>query len=158
VARILGAKGLAGAVRLESLTDRPERLTVGAALFLEGETAPRRVRQAELGGKVPVVALEGIDTRESAEALAGQYLEVDRDDLPAGSFYWDQIVGLRVTDEAGAELGDVVEVFRAGENEVYRVTDAEGGELLLPALRDVIREIDLGAGRMIVRYEAEEVR
>jgi 16S rRNA processing protein RimM len=55
-------------------------------------------------------------------------------------------------------LGSVVEVFRAGENEVYRVEAPGQPDLLLPALRDVIRAIDLGQGTMTVRYEAEEVR
>jgi ribosomal 30S subunit maturation factor RimM len=50
----------------------------------------------------------------------------------------------------------VVEVFRAGENEVYRI-EGPSGELLVPALRDVVRSIDLASGRIVVRYEAEEV-
>jgi 16S rRNA processing protein RimM len=61
-----------------------------------------------------------------------------------------------VTDEAGSELGEVVEIFRAGENEVYRI-EGPGGELLVPALRDVVRSIDLSARRMVVRYETEVV-
>ena len=52
----------------------------------------------------------------------------------------------------------MVEVFRAGENEVYRVEAGSGEELLLPALREVVLAIDLEAGTMTVRYEAEEVR
>jgi ribosomal 30S subunit maturation factor RimM len=52
----------------------------------------------------------------------------------------------------------VVEVFRAGENEVYRVESEGRPDLLLPALREVIRDIDIEAGSMIVRYESEEVR
>ena len=157
-ARIIGPKGLSGAVRLEVLTDRSDRLTPGSALFVEGETAPRRIREVELGGRVPVVRLEGVDDREQAAALIGRYLEVDAEPLPAGQYYWHQLIGLRVSDEAGYELGRVVEVFRAGENEVYRVEADGQPELLLPALRDVIREIDLEAGTMTVRYEAEEVR
>jgi 16S rRNA processing protein RimM len=50
----------------------------------------------------------------------------------------------------------LVEVFRAGENEVYRI-EGPDGELLIPALREVVRSIDLSAGRMVVRYDAEEV-
>jgi 16S rRNA processing protein RimM len=157
-ARVVGAKGLAGAVRVEVLTDRPERLTPGALLYLEGEAEPRRVAEAETGGRHPVIRLEGVERREQAEALNGRYLEVDPEPLPEGSFYWHQIVGLRVLDEAGTDLGAVVEVFRAGENEVYRVESDGGSELLLPALRDVVRAIDLEAGTMIVRYEMEEVR
>jgi 16S rRNA processing protein RimM len=154
---VLGAKGLAGAFRIESLTDVPGRIVVGASLFLEGEEHPRRVTDVQAGGRVPVVALEGISDRDAAEALAGRYLEVAAEPLPDGSWYWHEIVGLQVVDEGGTPLGSVVEVFRAGENEVYRI-DGPGGELLVPSLRDVVREVDVAAGRMIVRWEPEEVR
>ncbi len=145
-------------MRLEVLTDRDDRLTVGAALFVEGEDAPRRIHEVERGGRVPVVRLEGVERREQAEALSGRYLEVEAEPLPAGQYYWHQLVGLRVTDEDGRELGRVVEVFRAGENEVYRVEADDRPELLLPSLHEVVREIDLEAGTMTVRYESEEVR
>lgn len=156
VARILGAKGLVGAFRVEPLTDRRERLEVGSLLFLEGEQRPRRVTVSEPGGRMPVLALEGIGDRPQAEALGGRYLEAVVEPLPAGTYYWHEIVGLRVSDAQGAELGTVVEVFRTGENEVYRV-EGPAGELLLPATHDVVRSIDLDAGRMTVTYEAEEV-
>ena len=157
MARILGAKGLAGAVRVEPLSDNPERLLVGALLFLEGEDSPRAVRRYEPGGRSPAVTLDGIETREGAESLIGRYLEVEAEPLPEGTYYWHQLVGLRVTDEAGVSLGAVAEVFRAGENEVYRIEGPEG-ELLVPGLREFVRSIDLGAQVMVVRYEVEEVR
>jgi 16S rRNA processing protein RimM len=156
-ARIVGAKGLAGAVRIEMLTDWPEHLAAGALVFVEGEDQPRVVRELQVAGRVPVLALDAVDSREAAEALIGRYLEVEAAQLPEGSFYWHQLVGLRVVGEAGALLGQLVEVFRAGENEVYRVEREDGGELLLPAVREVIREIDVAAGTMVVRYEIEEV-
>ena len=89
-------------MRLELLTDRDDRLTVGAALFVEGEddAAPDR-RGGAAGGRVPVVRLEGVERREQAEALSGRYLEVEAEPLPAGHYYWHQLVGLRVTDEDG---------------------------------------------------------
>jgi 16S rRNA processing protein RimM len=154
---VLGAKGLAGAVRVEPLTDAPDRLVPGAMLFLEGESIPRRLTDVESGGRVPVVSLEGIADRGAAEALIGRYLEVEAEPLPAGSWYWHEIVGLQVCDEAGTPLGRVVEVFRAGENEVYCI-EGPGGELLVPALRDVVREIDVAGGSMTIRWEPEEVR
>lgn len=77
--------------------------------------------------------------------------------MPEGTYYWHQLIGLAVVDEAGLPLGQVAEVFRAGENEVYRV-EGDAGELLIPALSEFVREIDLEAGRMTVRYESEEVR
>ena len=145
-------------MRLEVLTDRTDRLSVGASLFVEGEGAPRLIREVENGGRVTVVRLEGVERREDAEALVGRYLEVDAEPLPAGHYYWHQVIGLRVVDEAGHDLGELVEVFRAGENEVYRVEADGGPELLLPAIHDVVQEIDLEAGTMTVRYESEEVR
>lgn len=157
MARVVGAKGLSGALRVESLTDRPERLSVGEILFVEGEPAGRRVTMVEPGGRSPVLGLEGIEDRPAAAALMGRYLEVDAEPLPEGTYYWHQLVGLEVVQEDGAILGRVAEVFRAGENEVYRV-EGPGGEILLPALRDVVRSIDLEVGLMTVRWEAEEVR
>lgn len=154
---MLGAKGLAGAVRIEPLTDAPDRLVVGAELYLEGEDAPRALTAVETGGRVPVVALDGIADRDAAQALAGRYLEVEAVSLPAGRWYWHEIVGLRVRDEAGDDLGTVVEVFRAGENEVYRI-EGPGGELLVPALRDVVLDLDVAAGSMTIRWQPEEVR
>jgi 16S rRNA processing protein RimM len=154
---VLGAKGLAGAFRVEPLTDVPERLSRGSLLYLEGDEAPLRVTECQAGGRVPVLSLEGVTSREAAEALTGRYLEVDAAALPEGTWYWHQIVGLRVADEAGNDLGSVVEVFRAGENEVYRI-EGPAGELLIPALRDVVLGIDTEAGSMTVRWDPEEVR
>jgi 16S rRNA processing protein RimM len=156
LARVLGAKGLAGAVRIESLTDHPDRLAVGESIWIEGEADARRIMESGWGGRVPVLRLEGISDRTAAEGLAGRYLEAPAAPLPAHTYYWHQLIGLAVADEAGGELGTVVEVFRAGENEVYRI-EGPGGELLVPALRQVVRSIDLQTRRMVVRYEAEEV-
>jgi 16S rRNA processing protein RimM len=156
VARVLGAKGLAGALRIEPLTDHPERLSAGESLWIEDEGQPRRILEAAWGGRVLVLRLEGIADRSAAERLAGRYLEGPPTPLAPDSYYWHQLMGLSVVDEAGVELGHVVEVFRAGENEVYRI-EGPAGELLIPALRNVVHSIDLEAGRMVVHYETEEV-
>ena len=156
LARVLGAKGLAGSLRIEALTDHPERLAAGESIWIEDEAAPRAILEAGWGGRVPVLRLEGISDRAAAENLVGRYLEATANPLPPDTYYWHQLIGLAAFDETGNELGTVVEVFRAGENEVYRI-EGPSGELLVPALRDVVRSIDLGSGRMVVRYEAEEV-
>lgn len=145
-------------MRIEPLTDWPEHLQVGAALFLEGEAEPRRVTNAEWGGRIPAVGLEGITSRDAAAALAGRFLETEPRPLPEGSYYWHQLVGLDVEDPAGARLGVVREVFRAGEAEVYRIELTDGGELLVPAVRDVVRRIDLDGRVIVVDYASEEVR
>jgi 16S rRNA processing protein RimM len=158
VARVLGAKGLNGGLRVEILTDWPERLEPDAEVWPEGEASARRIRRVESGGRVPVIHLDGIDSREAAEALTGRYLEVPTRRLEAGTYYWDDLVGLRVEAPGGEPVGELVEVFRAGGNEVYRVV-GPSGERLVPALRNVVQRIDLEAGVMVVAPDdAEEVR
>lgn len=117
-----------------------------------------RVTRVEDGGRVRVLHLEGVTTREAAEALAGRYLEAEARPLPEGSYYWDELIGLRVVEDGGTVVGDLVEIFRAGGSEVYRVV-GPAGERLIPALRSVVNDIDLEAGQMTVAPdEAEEVR
>jgi len=154
---VAAVKGLGGALKIESLTDFPERLLPGTEIYLEGDAEPRRIAEVNWAGRVPTLRLDGIATREAAAALVGRYLELPARELPDGSYYWHQLQGLRVVDTSGVELGELVEVFRAGENEVYRVV-GDGGEQLIPALRSVVKEIDLAAARMVVEYDVEEVR
>jgi 16S rRNA processing protein RimM len=158
VARILGAKGLAGGVRVEPLTDWPDRLTTGAELWLEGDDQPTRITGIETGGRSTVLHLEGVADRATAQSLVGRYLEAQARALPDDAYYWDDLVGLRVEEADGALVGELVEVFRAGGNEVYRIVGASG-ERLVPALQSVIQRIDLEAGVMVVTPDdAEEVR
>ncbi len=80
-----------------------------------------RVSRVEAGGRVPVVYLDTVDSREAAEAIVGRYLEAPARALPEGEYYWDQLIGLAVVEPDGAAVGELVEIFRAGGNEVYRV-------------------------------------
>jgi 16S rRNA processing protein RimM len=158
VARILGAKGLAGGVRVEPLTDWPERLAPGAELWLEGDTEPTRIERIESGGRSTVLHLEGVTTREAAETLGGRYLEAPARELPEDSFYWDDLIGLRVEEPDGSHVGELVEIFRSGGAEVYRIV-GERGERLVPALRTAVLRIDLEGGLIVVAPDdAEDVR
>lgn len=157
VARVIGPKGLKGAVRIELLTDWPERLAPGAQVWLEGASEPMRIERVESGGRTTVLHLEGVGSRDAAGAVVGRYLEMPAHELPEGSFFWDELIGLQVEDAAGRPLGELVEIFRAGGNEVYRVVGPPG-ETLVPALRSVVTDVDLDAGRMVVDLqEPEEV-
>ena len=140
------------------LTDWPERLDVAAEVWLEGDPEPTRITSVEAGGKSLVLYLEALDSRAAAEQATGRYLEAVAQELPEGSYYWDQLIGLEVVDPDGRQLGELVEVFRAGGNEVYRVVGPTG-ERLVPALRSVVLAVDLDTGRMTVAPDdAEEVR
>jgi 16S rRNA processing protein RimM len=127
-------------------------------VWLDGAPAPTRVDRIEAGGRTLVVYLAGIATREAAEGVVGRYLEMPPQGLPDGAYYWDDLVGLSVHDPRGVVVGELVEIFRAGENEVYRIV-GPAGERLVPALKRAVLEIDLAAGRMTVADDdAIEVR
>lgn len=84
--------------------------------------------------------------------LVGQQLTVPETavpDLPEGEYFHYQIVGLQVLTEEGEDLGKVSEILETGSNDVY-VTMGDAGELLIPALADVIREVRLSDGVMVV--------
>jgi 16S rRNA processing protein RimM len=158
VARIIGAKGLAGAVRVELLTDWPERIEPGAELWLEGSPTPMRILRIETGGRLTVLHLDGIADRDAAEQLSGRYLEALAQPLPDETYYWDDLVGLRVEEPDGTAVGELVEVFRAGGAEVYRIV-GDAGERLVPGLRSAVVRIDLEENLMVVAPDdAEEVR
>lgn len=156
VARVMGVRGLDGHLRVMALTDVPDRLTVGAFVLVEGESAPRRITQVGASRHGPVLRLDGVTDRASAAALIGRHLSAPDPppELPAGTFWWHELEGLDVVDPDGRSMGRLEEVFRVGANEVYRVVGPES-EILVPALRSVVLDIDLSQGRMTIRDPAE---
>jgi 16S rRNA processing protein RimM len=104
-------------------------------------------------GLAAIVRLVGIETAEAAAALRGQYLYVATADAarpPRGEYFLHEIVGLAVEDESGRALGRIQDVLRTGANDVYLVAGPLG-ELLIPAIADVVLTIDLEAGRVVIR-------
>ncbi|MFQ5934031.1 MAG: ribosome maturation factor RimM, partial [Dehalococcoidia bacterium] len=99
-----------------------------------------------------VLRLEGIDSRDQSEELRDELLYIPEGDLhplPPGQYYRFQMLGLRVYTVGGVCLGQISEVLATGSNDVYVVTGA-GGELLIPATTDVIQEVNLEGGRVVV--------
>lgn len=99
-----------------------------------------------------LLKLEGVDTRDAAEALRGAFISVKVEDLPDlgdEGYYIHELLGLRVVGTDGLELGELAEVLTTGANDVYVVTGG-GREVLLPAIPSVILQVDLDAGVMTV--------
>jgi 16S rRNA processing protein RimM len=156
VGLVRGLHGLRGMVRIEVLTDRPEqRLVPGARLFLESEQRPMTIAEAEPVADGPGwwLSLREIRSRTAAERLRDRYLEVEVDraaDLEAGQAYWHEIIGSEVLGAEGRSLGRVVDIYRAGESEVYVVRGEPVGEFDLPAVRGIVTEFAPERGRIVV--------
>lgn len=118
----------------------------------DGSESPVRVTGARAKGAGWILRLAGVDDRDEAEALRGAAILAPRADLPEpapGEWWIDDLVGLEVVSDEGDTLGRLEEVLRLPANDVY-VVRSDRGEILLPAIDDVIVAVDLGAGRMTV--------
>ena len=99
-----------------------------------------------------ILRLAGLTDRDAAAKLRGSFVQVPESEawkLPNGRYYWHQIVGLRVVTVEGEEIGTVAEILETGANDVY-VVKRDGRERLLPAIKDVVKEIAPARGEMIV--------
>jgi len=158
VGRVLRPHGLRGELRVEIITDYPERLRQHVFFYLASPDSPEVVRRYPVEGVrqhkgVLLLKLGGCDDRDAAEGLRGMLVQVPLEDavpLEEGEYYHFQLMGLRVETEDGQWLGQLVEVLSTGANDVYIVRGPRG-ELLLPAVDDVVRELDLASKRMVVR-------
>jgi 16S rRNA processing protein RimM len=158
VGQVAGAHGLRGELRVRTgsadalaRAQRPVRLTreEGEPLSFESEiTAVRSGRAGECR-----LCLAGIADRDAAEALRGATLWLHTADLPTlapGEFYQHELVGCRVEDPAGRELGVVRAIWETGAPDVLVIEDAAGRELLAPAAESLLRQVDLAARRLVI--------
>jgi 16S rRNA processing protein RimM len=152
VGEIVGPFGVAGEVKLYPITDFPERLRRYRRLVLalpDGSRQEARVRRARPHKNVWLLKLQDVNTVEAAEALRGAQALVPAalaEPLPQGHFYLHEIMGLRVVTAAGEELGTVTDILRSPANDVY-----VAGDLLIPAVKEMIERIDPAEGVIVVR-------
>ena len=149
--------GVRGEVRVTPLTDHPERFARLRECLLWDEARDRRlpcrIRTARAQGDALVVALAGYDSPEAVRALTGWLLAVPESEVlpaPEGHFYPWQLVGCRVLTEDGREIGSVLRIEGSGAQDLWFV-GAAGREHLVPAVADIVREVDLDGRRIVIR-------
>jgi 16S rRNA processing protein RimM len=112
-----------------------------------------RVKALQVERKALLLALEGIEDIDAAAQLVGGRILISPDrleKLPEDEYYWYQILGLEVTTEAGQSLGRIASIIPGQNHDIY-VCAGHEQEILLPAIGDVIRNVDMDAGIMVVR-------
>ena len=152
VGRVLGTHGTSGEVRVRTYSDVPHRFDIGKVLYLQDN--PLRITSSIPSRSHQVILkFQNIDTLEAAQELVGQWLTAPQEavsQLPDGEYFHFQILGLKALTEDGEELGEVTEIIETGSNDVY-VVSGEKGEILVPAIAQAVRQIDLDQGVMVVR-------
>ena len=149
--------GIAGEIYLDRVTLDPDELRAVARFTLRGRDGAERavrVREARATHDRMLVALDGFRSRETVSALTLATLWAEADTLPdpgPGVAYTHQLVGLTVVDAGGRELGRLREVQRGGAQPLYVIDTADGRELLVPGVPEMLERVDLAAGRITVK-------
>jgi 16S rRNA processing protein RimM len=168
VGKISGVYGVKGWVKVHSDTDPREGITNYSPWYLQqgghGQGAWReiRVEQGRRHAKTVIAKLEGVDDRDAAMQLTGAVIAIRPEQLPdldEYEFYWRDLIGLRVINREGIELGTVQRLMETGANDVLvvRSDSAESGaEHLVPwTPGNAVLEVDLEAGLIQVDWDED---
>ncbi|MGI6752267.1 MAG: ribosome maturation factor RimM [Anaerovoracaceae bacterium] len=150
--KITGAVGLKGEIKVYPYTDYKEKFEELPYILCDDVKYPiTRVRYIK---NMVVLKLEGIDDRNEAEASAGKYLYIYKMDAPPlqdGAYYIHELVGLTVEEEGGGVLGHLSDVIQNAAQDIYEVETHEGKTILIPAVEEFVKDIDLENSRMMVK-------
>lgn len=147
IGRIVAPFGIRGEVKVVSLSDVPNRFVKLQSCYL----APSYTRYAIEGvrpykGDMLLLKLQGVDDASIAETLRHHELSIPATELaqlPPDSYYQHDILGLQVLRMDNREVGTITDIWATGGNDIYEVKGSEGQQYLIPAVKDVIKQIDL---------------
>jgi 16S rRNA processing protein RimM len=145
--------GVKGEILMDVHTDFPERLKTGMTLFVGDQYQAMVVASRRPHASGMLVRFRGIKSPEEAGLYRNTWVYVpaaNRPKLPEGEYYHHQFIGLNVVTDEGHDLGVLADIIETGANDVYVVRDAEGKDVLLPAIPPVILDIKLADRQMRV--------
>jgi 16S rRNA processing protein RimM len=145
---IASPHGLKGEVKVFPTTDDPQRFRkLKQVTLVKGEEAQvRAISAVRFSGKFVIVKFAGFERIEDVEKLKGSPLLIDREEavpLKKDEYFVADLLEMPVVTEDGRELGKITHVIHTGANDVYTVTDQAGAEILLPAIKDCILDVDM---------------
>ncbi len=150
IGRILTTWGVEGKLKVKIETDFPQRFAPRSTVYINRQ--PMTIDSTEWHKGKVIIKLNTIDSLEDADRLRGQPLEIhysQLQSLPDEEYYHFQLIGLEVWTTAGELLGNITEILSAASNDNYVVSGAKG-EILIPAIDDVVKSVDLNQKRIII--------
>lgn len=143
IGKIVNAVGLKGEVKVYCYTDRKERFEELERIWVEEE--PREIQNVRYHGNVAILKLCGIEDRNASEAQKnkGVYIEeTDLAELPEGTYYIRDLIGMKILDEKGQPLGTLNNVLQNSAQDLYEIRLEEGRKILLPVVREFVLDVD----------------
>lgn len=152
IGKIVAPHGVRGDIRILPLTEKPEQfLDLDYLLLADGRKLT--VKSARFHKRMVLVTTEEINSMNDAELLRDQKVLINAEDLPdleEGQFYVADLIGLPVFDEEGKQLGTFKDSLSTGSNDVYVIDVPGEKDILLPALKLYVKEINLAEKRIVV--------
>lgn len=150
IGKIVSVFGLKGEVKVNPWCDTPDFLCGFDTLYYKSRTLVR-IEKARVHKNIVVLKIKGVDTVEEAQKLRNRILYMDRNDvgLEEGCYFVQDLISLKVINgSTSEEYGIITDVTQTGANDVYHIKSSDGKMYYIPAIPDVIKEIDLEAGIM----------
>lgn len=156
IGQIVNTNGLKGMLKIKPFTDDITRFEDLEFIYIQNgqELIEKNIEEVKYVKNMVLLKLEGIDSIEEAEKYRNLYIKINKEDieeLPEGSYLIVDMLKCNVYTEEDELLGKMVDVFSTGSNDVYVVKTEEGKEILLPAIKDVVKEIDIQNKKIVVK-------
>ena len=155
IGQIVNTFGIKGMVKVKPFTDDIRRFDELKTVYVEKNSnqTEYEIEEVKYHKGMVLIKFKGIDKVEQAEMLRNSYLTVSRDSvekLEEGRYYIVDLLGLEVYTDEQILLGTLEDIFNTGSNDIYVVKDKQGKQILLPAIQDVIKQIDIENKKIIV--------
>ena len=155
IGQIVNTFGIKGMVKVKPFTDDIKRFDELKTVYVEKNSnqTEYEIEEVKYHKGMVLIKFKGIDKVEQAEMLRNSYLTVSRDsveELEEGRYYIVDLLGLEVYTDEQILLGTLEDIFNTGSNDIYVVKDKQGKQILLPAIQDVIKQIDIENKKIIV--------
>ena len=148
IGQIVNTFGIKGEVKVKPFTDDINRFDELKKVYVKTKTGIKqyKIENVKYHKNMVLLKLEGINRIEDAEMLRNLFLEIDREDaipLEEGTYFITDLIGLEVYTDEGKLLGKVDDIYNTGSNDIYVVKDELGKQILLPGIKEVIKEVKL---------------
>ena len=155
IGQIVNTNGLKGFLKVKPLTDDITRFEALEKVYIQkgNELVEFTIQDVKYSKNMVLLKLEGIDDIDEAQKYRNFYIKINREDaveLEDNSYFIVDIIGSEVYTDEDVFLGKVIDVFPTGSNDVYTVKAEDGKEILLPAIEDVIKNVDIKNKKIIV--------
>ncbi len=155
VGEVLKAQGIAGEIKVKPLTASVERFKKLRVLYIDGK--PFKIMGLRLDREHAFLKLQGVDNRNAAELLRGKFLQIDRVnaiELDEGEYFVVDLIGCSVTDESGAVLGIITDIFQnGGAVDIINAKGSDGKEFRFPFLNRLVASVDVAEKKFTVKKE-----